>query len=926
MVVVFRLQGLDGEATEETVDSLEETAKEEEDPVQKYALTQTLAEAGGAGLSTLVAYVGAVAGLLGEADASERANDWALLRDTLQLVRHCCHLQGNRRCLADHGALRVLLGALQRCAHSGGGQGGAGEEAVQLLLSIAGQVAGEQSIETPAAQAGAEDDSHLDSCLGHLTMLRQKHASALRSRLVAHSRRSRKGLNPQEVHLYDVLRLVAAVSAGGASGLRRLVGFFVPVANRLAAGEAEDAEDTAFLTGCFAAVLHDLPASAGGSVKQQTQDLGLPERLAAQVCATVEGLAPKKEEEEGGADADPRGQSLIAALRLLEALVGAPGVCPEKALAAVRGSLEALHKVECWTSRNREEEAGAAAAVLDALEKTGDESVSALRSETTKSKHAAAMAQRDRLLKSLGLQEGGGPDLDLDSIDDEDGLACLVCREGAISKPREVLGLYVFARRVEILANAYQGKAEEFRLADLQPVSRVSTYSCVTHFNAIHYTCHKEASRVDAQSRPHKSEWQGATERNLKTQCNAILPLRPPEPAAAAAAAGAPRSAVEQQYQRLLGNWSDRLAARGGGILSAFEQSVYDVRMLMSRVVWGHSYARDSNGGNAEHNLCALPFFVQVSLSLLHSPPSPPKVDERGRAWSLLMQFLLGHATPALFNISAPSPPQLSAETVFYLMSLSLLLMDLDQWNHNKMALVRSLVAWLVSSHAVKGKAKPLQMVFADVTPPPAVSSAGSAGVPSHVMLSMLDFAHVDPHGESEEFEDDFFDPGDDIEEWAASSPPRAEAAAAAGSPRSAPAPTDVTSEEGLLHLLKGPLRFVCTLDAVQYALKEPPEGEEEEGQGEVDEDEEEEAGAGEEAEGPKLSVLPSARWLRQLRRRLENDQQRVVDRMRDVREQITSEIIEIDSLQEFFDTLGILADVLGEASSPEEWVRQFLR
>ena len=62
MVVVYRLQGLDGEATEEIVDSLEQEEDEDVDPEVKFGITDVVGE--GTGFDVLLRYVQQVCCLL----------------------------------------------------------------------------------------------------------------------------------------------------------------------------------------------------------------------------------------------------------------------------------------------------------------------------------------------------------------------------------------------------------------------------------------------------------------------------------------------------------------------------------------------------------------------------------------------------------------------------------------------------------------------------------------------------------------------------------------------------------------------------------------------------------------------------------------------------------------------------------------------
>lgn len=66
----------------------------------------------------------------------------------------------------------------------------------------------------------------------------------------------------------------------------------------------------------------------------------------------------------------------------------------------------------------------------------------------------------------------------------------MVCREGCVYKPDEVLGIYVYAKRVP---RAHQ------------PSDRTGTnrelYCTVTHYNPIHFTCHRAAAIADRDLR-----------------------------------------------------------------------------------------------------------------------------------------------------------------------------------------------------------------------------------------------------------------------------------------------------------------------------------------------------------------------------------------------------------------------------------------
>jgi E3 ubiquitin-protein ligase UBR4 len=99
---------------------------------------------------------------------------------------------------------------------------------------------------------------------------------------------------------------------------------------------------------------------------------------------------------------------------------------------------------------------------------------------------------------------------------EETGPKCIVCQEGYTKKATEVLGMYVFSKRLKIceVSEAAGG------------FTNTVGYTTVTHSNFIHFTCHQNAHRADQQMKNPKKEWEGAAIRNDHTKCNNLFPLK----------------------------------------------------------------------------------------------------------------------------------------------------------------------------------------------------------------------------------------------------------------------------------------------------------------------------------------------------------------------------------------------------------------
>lgn len=142
-----------------------------------------------------------------------------------------------------------------------------------------------------------------------------------------------------------------------------------------------------------------------------------------------------------------------------------------------------------------------------------------------------------------------------DVKEEEDGLACMVCREGYSLRPNDMLGVYSYSKRVNFgMVTSGSARAEWF-------------YTTVSHFNIIHFQCHQEAKRADAALKNPKKEWEGATLRNNETLCNCIFPLRGP-------------SVPLAQYVRCVDQYWDNLNALGRADGGRLRLLTYDIVLV----------------------------------------------------------------------------------------------------------------------------------------------------------------------------------------------------------------------------------------------------------------------------------------------------------------------------------------------------------
>lgn len=159
-----------------------------------------------------------------------------------------------------------------------------------------------------------------------------------------------------------------------------------------------------------------------------------------------------------------------------------------------------------------------------------------------------------------------------DVEEEEDGLACMVCREGYKLRPTDLLGVYSYSKRVNLGGEC--------------------VYTTVSSFNIIHFQCHQEAKRADAALRIPKKEWEGATLRNNESLCNSLFPVRGP-------------SVPLAQYVRYVDQYWDNLTALGRADGTKLRLLTYDIVLVSNNlIILNHIFFSYMN-----EELCLL-FFV----------------------------------------------------------------------------------------------------------------------------------------------------------------------------------------------------------------------------------------------------------------------------------------------------------------------------
>ncbi|XP_010525132.1 PREDICTED: auxin transport protein BIG [Tarenaya hassleriana] len=673
MTVTYRLQGLDGEATEPMIKELEEDREESQDPEVEFAIAGAVREYGG-----LEILLDMIKHLRDDFKSNQEEMD-----AVLNLLNHCCKIRENRRALLRLGALSLLLETARRAFSVD-----AMEPAEGILLIVESLTLEANESDSISATQGAltvtnEETGTWEQAKKIVLMFleRLSHPSGL------------KKSNKQQRNTEMVARILPYLTYGEPAAMEALIQHFNPYLqdwaefNRVQRQYEENPKDEStaqqamkqkFTVENFVRVSESLKTSSCG---ERLKDIVLEKGIIAVAVKhlkesfAVTGQAGFKSSAEW-----PSALKLPSVPLILSMLRGlSMGHLPTQTCIYEGGILPLLHAMEGVCVEN---EIGARAEnLLDTLadkEGKGDgylgEKVRALRDATKDEMRRRALRKREELLQGLGMrQEHGGERIVVsqpilegfeDVEEEEDGLACMVCREGYKLRPTDLLGVYSYSKRVNLGGEC--------------------VYTTVSSFNIIHFQCHQEAKRADAALRNPKKEWEGATLRNNESLCNSLFPVRGP-------------SVPLAQYVRYVDQYWDNLTALGRADGTKLRLLTYDIVLMLARFATGASFRADSRGGGRESNSRFLPFMIQMARHLLDQGGLSQRTN-MANALSLYVSSSSSSSssltTPWDTRPSTPGsqPSGGTEETVQFMMVNSLLSESYESWlQHRRIFLQRGI-------------------------------------------------------------------------------------------------------------------------------------------------------------------------------------------------------------------------------------------
>ncbi|KAL6600586.1 hypothetical protein ACP70R_045386 [Stipagrostis hirtigluma subsp. patula] len=679
MTVTYRLQGLDGEATEPMIKELEEEREESQDPEIEFAIAGAVRECGGLEI---------ILSMIQSLRDDELKSNQEELASVLNLLKYCCKIRENRCALLRLGALGLLLETARRAFSVD-----AMEPAEGILLIV----------ESLTMEANESDISIAQSVF--TTSTEETGAGEEARKIVlmflerlCHPLGAKKS-NKQQRNEEMVARILPYLTYGEPAAMEALIQHFEPYLrdwtefDRLQKQHQENPKDDTISQKAsiqrsavdnFVRVSESLKTSSCGErLKEIILEKGITKAAVDHVKESFASAGQTGFRTSAEWAAGLRLPSIPLILSMLKGL--AKGHLPTQKCIDEEGILPLLHALEGVPGEN---EIGARAEnLLDTLantENNGDgflgEKVQELRHATRDEMRRRALKKREMLLKGLGMRQefasDGGrrivvsqPIIEgLDDVEEEeDGLACMVCREGYTLRPTDMLGVYAFSKRVNLGATSSgSGRGD-------------CVYTTVSHFNIIHYQCHQEAKRADAALKNPKKEWDGATLRNNETLCNCIFPLRGP-------------SVPLGQYTRCVDQYWDQLNSLGRADGSRLRLLTYDIVLMLARFATGASFSSDCKGGGRESNSRFLPFMVQMASHLVDGSANQQRHVMAKAVATYLSSSPSTTESPIRLSASVSGSRGSSGsseETVQFMMVYSLLSESYESWLQHRPAFLQ---------------------------------------------------------------------------------------------------------------------------------------------------------------------------------------------------------------------------------------------
>jgi len=319
--------------------------------------------------------------------------------------------------------------------------------------------------------------------------------------------------------------------------------------------------------------------------------------------------------------------------------------------------------------------------------------------KTKEEKRIQAEKKKAEIMAKMKLQKTEGmlkPKVDMSifgetKVEEEKGFSCIVCHEGYKFKPNDILGAYVYGKNCDIR------NSENFNEKYI-PVQGVSN---VTHFNLIHLSCHMNAVKAEKSMKQPKSEWEGATIRNSHTKCNNWIPIRG-------------GSVTDGDYMNAMNKYFSNMRGIIKNDLRKSQIVANDIKFMLKKFAYEENFSHYSHGGGPIHNIQLLPFMIQLALFLnLSGEFSVSMVDTIISAFfttSSDIEKEINAKIPYKIDISKESEEEKNMENIIkltsddfcYIVALMLITYRYNDWANMKQKLLNSMLV-ITSNMVING-------------------------------------------------------------------------------------------------------------------------------------------------------------------------------------------------------------------------------
>lgn len=565
MLIVYRMRGLLGDATEEFVDNLQSSKSSKSDDEEIYRRSRVIGQCGGLKL------------MLERLKNIKTIHVNFVLPVLLTLFDYCVRVRLNRIALLDPTlkSVNILLSAAKPLLNANEPDTIAlGEK----LLSIINRILSEaESLEENEFEKFCEEGSASESDFKWL--LCQAYEPHIQNNVVLKE---------------NVFKTISNLTMGSAKRTSLLIEHFRDAIkfDAFDNGEAQSRITSELDALCFM-VANIQVSKYGTKLKNDLINVGFVSTATnylTQKCPPLYKV--------GSTIDSPDWKEFLSRPSLKYVLRMLTGFCKNHEacqLLVAEECIPVIHRLEPVSS---EERVGTLAENLMEVLKANEQvakKIEEVRQETKTKKRNLAMAMRQKQLVELGMKmtEKGQVMSDTSvvkkvvDVTEEPGLTCSVCREGYKYLPQKLLGVYTFTKRCN---------CEDFE----RESRKTAAYSTVTHFNAIHFECHAAGVR----SARGRDEWDSALLQNANTKCNGLLPICGVNISEADYAAGlAKHNGYIQDYT---------------GIPDInFCTSIHDLKLLIVRFAFEKSFSEETGGGGRESNAHLIPYLLTVSCYLL---------------------------------------------------------------------------------------------------------------------------------------------------------------------------------------------------------------------------------------------------------------------------------------------------------------------